>query len=153
MEEPYADCPATRGDLMIDPDEIYRRMVFAHHRGWQIAIHVIGDAANRLCVELYARLLREYPRSDHRHRLEHASVLDARTIDEIARLGLVVSAQPLFLHSKKDWLPRRLGTERVARAYPFRSLLPGGGPSSGWNGLRRGGLTLGGACWGLVFRM
>jgi predicted amidohydrolase YtcJ len=126
MEEPFTDQPDKRGYLVLEPGELYRQMVAAHRAGLQIAIHAIGDAANRVCVELYDRLLREYPRQEHRHRLEHASQLDKRIIAEIARLGLVVSTQPMFIHSEKSWLPKRLGSERTWWTYPFRSLLEAG---------------------------
>jgi len=126
MHEPYTDRPDQRGMLVHEPEEIYRRMVAAHQAGLQIGIHAIGDKANRLCVDLYARLFREYPRADHRHRIEHASVLDASTIREMARLHLVVATQPLFIHSEKHWLHKRLGAERARWTYPFRAFLDAG---------------------------
>lgn len=126
MEEPFADQPDKRGYLVLEPETLYDRMVDAHRAGLQIAIHAIGDAANRVCVELYDRLLREHPRPGHRHRLEHASQLDRGTISEIARLGIVVSTQPMFIHSEKGWLHKRLGAERTKWTYPFRSLVEAG---------------------------
>jgi hypothetical protein len=101
-------------------------MVFAHTAGLQIAIHAIGDAANRTCIDLFARLLAEHPRRDHRHRIEHASVLDARMIADLARLGLIAAITPLYLHSEKRWLHQRLGPDRAKWTYPFRALLDAG---------------------------
>ncbi len=126
MSEPYTDQPDKTGFLTQSEDEIYRRMVFAHTAGLQIAIHAIGDAANRKCVDLYERLLLEHPRTEHRHRLEHASLLDAETVAKIVRLGLIVSTQPLFIHSEKHWLHKRLGAARAKWTYPFRALLDAG---------------------------
>lgn len=126
MEEPFSDHPDTRGYLTITADELYRRMVMAHTAGFQLAVHAIGDAANRVCVDLYDRLLSEHPRDDHRHRLEHASQLSESLIEDIARLGLVVSTQPMYIHSEREWLGRRLGPARTRWTYPFRSLLVAG---------------------------
>jgi predicted amidohydrolase YtcJ len=126
MKEPYADQPDKRGILTLEREEIYRRMVEGHKAGLQLAIHAIGDAANQTCIDLYDRLLKEYPRKDHRHRLEHASQLDAGMIDAIVRLGLVVSTQPLFIHQEKKWLHKRMGRERVPWTYAFRSLVDAG---------------------------
>ena len=126
MDEPFADRPDLRGMLTKSPEEIYRRMRFAHRAGLQIALHVIGDAAVRTCLDLYERLLGEHPRGDHRHRLEHASILDEAALSRMARLGLVVSTQPLFIHSERAWLYKRLGPERARRTYPFRSILEAG---------------------------
>jgi predicted amidohydrolase YtcJ len=126
MNQPFSDHPDKKGFLIHRPDEIYRRMVFAHNAGLQIAIHVIGDACARICVDLFDRLLREYPLRDHRHRLEHASQLDAALIQDMARLNLMVSTQPLFIHSEKNWLHNRLGAKRTAWTYPLRSLFDAG---------------------------
>jgi predicted amidohydrolase YtcJ len=126
MSLPFQDQPERRGFMTLEEGEIYRRMSEAHAAGLQIATHAIGDEANRRCVALYERLLTEHPRRDHRHRLEHASLLDAETIQRIAQLGLVVSTQPMFIHSEKHWLHKRLGPERARRVYPLRSLLAAG---------------------------
>ncbi len=126
MFRPYADQPGNRGFMVLGEEELYHRMEAAHTAGLQIAVHAIGDAANRICVGLYERLLAEHPREDHRHRLEHASVLDPRLIRDIARLGLVVSSQPIFIHTEKHWLHRRLGPERAGWTYPYKSLVEAG---------------------------
>ena len=57
--------------------------------------------------------------------------MDEWTIKELSRLGIVVSTQPMFIHSEKEWLPLRLGIERCRIVYPFRSLLDAGITVSG----------------------
>jgi predicted amidohydrolase YtcJ len=126
MREPFSDEPGNSGFMTLTDEEIYRRMQLFHGAGLQLAIHAIGDEANRRCIALYDRLLREHPRPDHRHRLEHASLLDRQMIADLVRLQLVVSTQPLFIHSEKTWLHRRLGSERAGHVYPLRSLLDAG---------------------------
>jgi predicted amidohydrolase YtcJ len=108
------------------PGELYRRMLAAHLEGLQICVHAIGDGATRLCAELFSNLLAEHQLPGHRHRIEHASILDEETIALIARLKLIVSTQPLFIHSEKHWLHKRLGPDRAKRTYPFRSMLDAG---------------------------
>lgn len=126
MREPFTDQPDKSGFMVIDPEKLYNRMESAHLAGFQLAIHAIGDAANRACIDLYDRLLARHPRPDHRHRLEHASILDPEMIADVKRLGLVISSQPLFIHSEKLWLHRRFGPQRAKWIYPFRSLLDAG---------------------------
>ena len=126
MSGPFSDNPQKQGMLMHPPEELYRRMAAAHNAGWQVCIHAIGDAANDLCVELYARLFKEHPRKGCRHRIEHASIMDHKTMRELSRLGIVVSTQPMFIHSEKDWLRKRLGDDRCKSVYPFRSFLDAG---------------------------
>lgn len=126
MQEPFSDQPERSGFMVHDDEEIYRRMREAHLADLQVCVHAIGDEAARRCVALFERLLARHPRADHRHRLEHASILDRETIARIAELGLFVSTQPLFIRSERGWLRKRLGAERAGRAYPLRDLLQAG---------------------------
>jgi predicted amidohydrolase YtcJ len=91
-----------------------------------VCVPAIGDAAVERCVALYEELLAGRPARDHRHRIEHASLIPPEVIPRIARLGLCVSTQPLFLHSEKTWLARRLGPERSRHVYPLRALVDAG---------------------------
>ena len=126
MRDPFSDRPGERGFLTLPEDEIEARMRAAHDAGLQVCVHAIGDAAVERCVDLYERLLAEAPRPDHRHRIEHASIADPALIARIARLGIAVSTQPLFIHSEKSWLERRLGAERARHVYPLRAFADAG---------------------------
>jgi predicted amidohydrolase YtcJ len=126
MRAPFSDRPGERGFMTLDDSEIYARMRAAHDAELQICVHAIGDAAVERCIELYERLLADRPRANHRHRLEHASLVPPDLMPRMARLGLCVSTQPLFIHSEKHWLPRRLGAERTPYTYPLRALLDAG---------------------------
>ena len=126
MHQGFFDHPEKLGYLTLPTDEIYRRMVDAHLQGWQICIHAIGDKAVETCVTLYERLLDRYPRQDHRHRIEHASVVNRECLEKISQLRLVLCCQPLFVRSEQQWLPQRLGPERTPMAYPFKSFMTAG---------------------------
>jgi predicted amidohydrolase YtcJ len=126
MHEPFADRPDSRGYLTLDEDEIFARMRAAHDAELQICVHAIGDAAVERCVMLFERLLVKRPRADHRHRIEHASLVTPEVIRRIARCGLFVSTQPLFIHSEKGWLPRRIGRARTPHVYPLRAFVDAG---------------------------
>ena len=126
MTEPYADRTCTHGYMTLGEDEIYRRMEHAHCAGYQICIHAVGDRGIENCVRLFERLLEEHPRDDHRHRIEHASIADRELVERIARAGLHICTQPLFIRSERAWLPTRLGEERAGRAYPFRDYIDAG---------------------------
>ncbi|MFX1316266.1 MAG: amidohydrolase [Promethearchaeota archaeon] len=126
MEEPYTDQPKNWGYGVINEDELYERMKTAHNLGFQIAIHAIGDQANRVVMNLYKKLLKEYPKKDHRHRIEHASVLTKDIIKDIKEYGIIASCQPAFIHSDSHWLEKRLGKERCNNTYPFKSIVDAG---------------------------
>ena len=126
MWEPFSDAPNMCGFCTTEEDIIYEKMKTAHNLGFQIVIHAIGDRANRIAVDLYKKLLIEFPRKDHRHRIEHASMLTDDVIQDMKDLGIIASCQPPFINSEFTWLEKRLGKERCKYTYPMRSILDGG---------------------------
>ncbi len=123
MFEAFSDAPEMCGFCIIDEDKIYEKMKLAHNNGFQIIIHAIGDKANRIAVDLYKKLLDEFPRNNHRHRIEHASVLTRDVIEDMKDYGIIASCQPPFLNSEYTWLEKRIGKERCKYTYPFKSLV------------------------------
>jgi predicted amidohydrolase YtcJ len=129
LHRPYTDAPHERGWLTIDLAVAAARMEATHLAGLQICVHAIGDAANTTALDLFAELLARHPVGDGpapRHRIEHASVLDATAAERFAELGIVAVVQPPFLTSGRGWLAGRVGPERAARTYAFRTLLDAG---------------------------
>jgi predicted amidohydrolase YtcJ len=123
MYEPFTDQPENRGYCVIDKDILYERMQKAHNLGFQIAIHAIGDKANRIVVDFYKKILKENPRKDHRHRIEHASMLTPDVIKDMKELGIIASCQPPFINSEYTYIEKRIGKDRCKYTYPFKSLV------------------------------
>lgn len=126
MWEPFTDAPNSCGFCVVDEEEMYEKMKIAHINGFQIAIHVIGDKGNRICVDLYKRLLTEFPRDNHRHRIEHASMLTKDVINDMKEYGIIASCQPPFINSEYTWLEKRIGKERCKYTYPMKSIIEAG---------------------------
>ena len=125
MHHPFTDRSDTSGLRTMSDDDAYPRVEAAHIAGLQVCIHAIGDRANRAAADLYERVLREHP-GPHRHRVEHASVLDEATVDSFARNDVTCVVQPISLRSEAHWLAQRVGPDRLPRTYPFRTLLDAG---------------------------
>ena len=123
MHEPFTDAPEMCGFCVVEEDEIYEEMKTAHNQGFQVVIHTIGDKGCRIAIDLFIRLLKEYPRSDARHRIEHASLLTNDVITDMEKYGVIASCQPPFLNSEYEWLEKRLGSERIKYTYPFKSII------------------------------
>jgi len=126
MFEPFTDAPEECGFCVIEEEDIYDKMKIAHTKNFQIIIHAIGDKANRIAMDLYKRLLKEFPRNDHRHRIEHASMLTEDIISDMAEYGVIASCQPPFINSEYDWIAKRIGDERCKYTYPMKSLVDAG---------------------------
>jgi predicted amidohydrolase YtcJ len=122
---PYNDDPHNLG-LILTPVEVLERVAArALERGWQVAVHAIGDRANRMVLDAYARAGCAAGR-DHRFRVEHAQVLAPGDLERLARLGVVASMQPTHATSDLLWAEARLGRERLAGAYAWRRVLDAG---------------------------
>ena len=130
MYEPFADRPDTRGMERYRHSHMIEMGKTSLALGGSVAIHAIGDRANDLVLDVHQELL-EDGADPAMLRVEHASILTDATIERMAQLGVTASIQPAFLASEASWLEKRLGPERMSRAYPFRSLLDAGVPLLG----------------------
>lgn len=130
MYEPFADRPDTRGTVRYRHNQMVEMGKTSLDLGGSVAIHAIGDRANDLVLDVHEELI-EDGADPARLRVEHASVLTDATIERMSRLGVTASIQPAFLASEASWLEKRLGPERMSRAYPFRSLSEAGVPLLG----------------------
>ncbi|MHA1593948.1 MAG: amidohydrolase [Candidatus Baldrarchaeia archaeon] len=126
LTEPYSDDPDNTGILWFDQTTLNEIVYRAHKDGIQVAIHCIGDKAVEVALNAIEEALRRLPREDHRHRIEHASLLNSSLIKRLRRLRVIASVQPHFIVSDKEWLPSRLGPERIRHVYPFKTMIDNG---------------------------
>jgi len=127
MLEPYTDVPSTRGILRLERPALEELVLAADAAGLQVALHAIGDAANRLTLDTYARAIAVNGARDARHRIEHAQILDAADVPRFAELGVIASMQPTHATSDMRWVEERIGRARaVEGAYAWRRLLDAG---------------------------
>jgi len=119
----YSDDPGNRGIMVADPETLYARMRRSAERGFQTAVHAIGDAAVRAVLDVHERMAREGLSRDARHRIEHVQVVAPSDVPRFASLGVVPSMQ--FIHCTSDmaWAGARLGPVRETGAYAWRWLL------------------------------
>ena len=67
MLNDYPGQPGYRSHGRFSADRFAALATRINAMGLGIAVHAIGDAANRRCVDLYERLLAEHPRADRHH--------------------------------------------------------------------------------------
>ncbi len=75
-------------------DEIF---VNAHKAGFQLTAHAAGDRAIEMVLNSYERAMKEYPRKDPRHRIEHCFLCPERLMPRIRELGVLPIPNPGFL--------------------------------------------------------
>lgn len=125
---PYADVPATSGLNTEAPAAIEEAARIALDHGFQLAVHAIGDRANRETLDVYQRVLAQRPSSENpRFRIEHAQLLAPEDVPRFAALGVIASMQGIHCTSDGPWVEERVGPGRAEeRAYVWRRLLDSG---------------------------
>jgi predicted amidohydrolase YtcJ len=103
--------------------ELIRR---AERAGFALAVHAIGDQANRDALDAFAAA----GTPGARHRIEHAQCIAPEDIRRFAALGVAASVQYSHATSDRDFV-ERIWADRVEHAYPFRSLWAAGARLAG----------------------
>ncbi len=120
MLEPFEGEPDNRGMLDISPEDLRDAVRKAGSAGLAVAVHAIGDRANRLVLDVLEEARR---RGDvMRHRIEHAQLLAEGDMPRFASLGVIASMQPIHATADMEIADLHWG-ERSKGAYAFRSLL------------------------------
>ncbi|HEX8338591.1 MAG TPA: amidohydrolase [Pyrinomonadaceae bacterium] len=156
MLAPFADDPHNSGIPRMPPEQLTKMIVERHEAGFQMALHCIGDRANRMALDGYAAAIgkpfsrsaaqfhrgaevsavsavindpasgRPQAVSPHRHRIEHAQVVSPLDFARFRDLGVLASMQPSHAISDKRWAQDRLGEYRVLGAYSWHSFMAHG---------------------------
>jgi hypothetical protein len=93
--------------------------------GWPVAVHAIGDAANRAALDAFAATRDAWQPLGLRHRVEHCQCLHPADVPRFAELGVACSVQLSHAPSDRD-LAERFWLDRLDGAYAFRSLVGSG---------------------------
>jgi predicted amidohydrolase YtcJ len=93
--------------------------------GFPVAVHAIGDGANREALDAFEATRELSEPLGLRHRVEHAQLLAPEDIGRFAALGVACSVQ--FSHAPSDRdLADRFWAGKTDGAYAYRSLLDSG---------------------------
>ena len=109
-----------------DPATYKQAVSIVHNQGLQVCTHCIGDAAADLILEAYEEAMDANPRSDPRHRLEHAVLTTPQATQKMVDLGVVVSTNPAFIYMFGGGWESIFGTERMSRIMVTREWLDAG---------------------------
>jgi hypothetical protein len=133
--EPYLQDPTHYGMLYYPDDELESLVEKTHRAGYQISVHTCGTRATEQVLGIYERVIGKFPRSDHRHRIEHFEMPLGDHIKRAVGLNLALAMQPMFLYLSGegtfDNIRSILGDDRALRWKPFRTILNAGGLIAG----------------------
>ncbi|RLA32346.1 MAG: amidohydrolase [Gammaproteobacteria bacterium] len=121
-KEPYKGESEYRGKLSLTPEELRRIIRQAHAANWQLGIHAIGDAAIELTIDELAAALDESPRSNHRHYLNHFTVMPSgEAMDKMAEYDIAITQQPNFTYTLDGRYSEYLDGDRLQHNNPLRT--------------------------------
>ncbi|MFN7916270.1 MAG: amidohydrolase [Vicinamibacterales bacterium] len=129
MLAPYADMPSTTGLNTDTPGDVRETAALAAKYDFQVAIHAIGDRANKEVLDIYEETFTRL-RLDGRKlrwRIEHAQHINAADIPRFGRLGVIPSMQGIHATSDAPYVLARLGAARAEEgAYVWQKLMKTG---------------------------
>jgi predicted amidohydrolase YtcJ len=79
------------GLWLIPPAQLVEVFTPFHRAGLQLHIHTNGDEATEVVLDALEHILDAFPRSDHRHTLQHCQMADASQLARAAKLGLCIN--------------------------------------------------------------
>ncbi len=128
---PYDDDAGNVGLMLTTYDDIMPVLKTALKDGVQVNTHAIGDRANKLVLDWYEEALTAVPEDERavknpRWRIEHSQILDVADIPRFAELGVIPSMQPSHAIGDLHFAVDRIGPERLAGGYAWRSLIDSG---------------------------
>jgi len=134
--EPYADEPDNYGDLTYSQETMDKFILEANRAGLQISVHCESERSIEQVLWAMEKALRDFPRSDHRHRLEHLELPTFNQLERMAKAGIMTGMQPAFIPAfigseKMEIYETLLGRGRLDRVHPYRTILDHGIPICG----------------------
>ncbi len=126
--EPYEDLPSSSGLNTGTVASVTESARIAASNGFQLAIHAIGDRANRESLDIIEQTYALYPdRNDWRWRIEHSQHLHPTDIPRFAEIGVIPSMQGIHCTSDALYVLERLGERRAEEgAYVWQKLMATG---------------------------
>ena len=129
--EPYLNTEVTlkrmklqsnhRGKVNYSEASLLQTLTKYHNAGYQIAIHAQGEIAIQMILNAFTEIMENYPRPDHRHRLEHNALITKNQIIQAQKLGLTLSFFMDHVYYYGEQLPQIVGPDRAARFMPLGS--------------------------------
>ncbi len=129
LSEPYLD--GHHGAWMMEPEQQAAVLEAFWEKGWDIHIHVNGDAGLDVVLDQIENLRNQKSKHDPRIVLEHYGYARDDQHARVARLGVVVSNNAYYLHELAPiYAEHGLGPERAEDISPLGGVAAAGVPIS-----------------------
>ena len=120
----------TTGTLQPSQEELREIVLYAHQKGFQVAIHAVEEQAVEAAVDSLLSAQSAFPRPDTRHRIEHCSECPPHLVAKLGSSRALVVTQPSFIfHNGEKYLSEVVETT-LPHLYPVGSLNEAGIPAA-----------------------
>lgn len=116
----------TTGQMNPSQAELNDMVLDIHRSGFQAIIHAIEETAISAACSAVEYALQGYPKSDHRHRIEHCSVCTPPMARRLASLGTMVVTHPSFIYFHGDRYLKTVPNGQLKHLYPIGTLMKNG---------------------------
>lgn len=120
------------GMLIINSEKDLNEIILrAHRAGFQVAVHANGDKAIEMTLRAYQNALEKFPRKDHRHRIDHCTIVTPKLLKWMKRLDVMAVPFGVFLWYHGEKVVPYYGEERAKMMFAHRSFLESNIPIAG----------------------
>lgn len=128
---PYVGEPDNIGILLYDQNDITERVKRAHRAGIRVGLDGIGDRGIDRALDALEAALKDQPREDHRHRIEHCCHVTPPIQKRLKELNVIDASATGFLHDLGDAYKANRGEGDMRWMWPHRTLIDEGIPAPG----------------------
>lgn len=125
LSQPYADDrenPKNRGVAVYSQKELEKLISCGAEHGMQIAVHAIGDGAMDMVIKALEKVMAGERENRLRHGIVHCQITTKELLKKFKELKLHSYIQSAFLDYDSGIVESRVGKERAADTYQFKTL-------------------------------
>lgn len=109
------------GKLLMTRDSLRKIAQLAYDKGFQLAVHCIGDSAVKVALEEMGQILQGG--NGLAWRIEHAQCVDSSELNLFSRHSILASVQPSHLKDDYEMVLQKLDPNQLLNSYRWKSLL------------------------------
>ncbi len=122
----YKDQPNYKGLILINKFKLIEKVKKGIDRGFDIAIHAIGDKANKIALDIYENVYQMANINKVNLRIEHAQIVSETDLERFSKFGVLASVQPIHCISDASMAEKRLPPTLLKDSYRWKSFIDKG---------------------------
>ncbi|MTI65384.1 MAG: amidohydrolase [Firmicutes bacterium] len=126
LNESYSDELDNKGILTIEPKKLSEIITNAFKKGFDIAVHAIGDRITDLILDIYKRNSTLISKKGLRPSIIHCQISSEDIINKFKENNIIANIQPIFLNTDWTMVEKRVGKKRAKYSYCWKKYLKRG---------------------------